>query len=135
MLCWGYPRRTSLKTSILSLLHSKTIDFTAPSAQNAVGGNKSLYPPRISREALGALLGVLGRSWAALGHSWGALAALLGALVAPLEGFLAPLGPHLGLPTLNLTIFFDFLTSQRRFSMTFLDFWCPPVSLRFKGDS
>ena len=38
MLCWGYPRRTSIKTSILSLLHSKTIDFTAPSAQNAVPG-------------------------------------------------------------------------------------------------
>ena len=47
----------------------------------------------------------LGGSCGALGARLGALGALLGALVAPLEGFLAPLGPHLGLPTLNLTIF------------------------------
>ena len=80
----------------------------------------------------------MGRSWAllcALGALLCALEVLLGALVASLEGFLAPLGPHLGLLTLNITIFFDFLTSRRRFSMIFLDFWCPPVSLSYKGDS
>ena len=40
MLCWGCIRRTSLKTSILLLLHNKTIDFTASSAQNAAFRNK-----------------------------------------------------------------------------------------------
>ena len=37
MLCWGYTRRTSPKTSILSLLHCKAIDLAASSGQNAVG--------------------------------------------------------------------------------------------------
>ena len=76
MLCWGYPRRTSLKTSILYLLHGKTIDFTAPSAQNAVGGNS----PVTRRGFPGALLG---RSWALL-CALGALLGALGALLLPL---------------------------------------------------
>ena len=68
--------------------------------------------------------GLLGRSWAllcALGALLGALGALLGALVAPLGGFLGPLGPHLGFLGLNLTIFIDFWTSQRRFFTIFGD--------------
>ena len=67
MLCWGYTRRTSLKTSILSLLHDKTIDLAASSGQTAAFGNKSPYLPRISWGALGALLGALGPLLAALG--------------------------------------------------------------------
>ena len=59
---------------------------------------------------LGRSLGPLGRSWAPLGRSFG------------------PLGPHLGLLALNFTIFIDFLSSRDRFFMSFLDFWCPPVT-------
>ena len=78
MLCWGGTRRIPSKTSFLSLLHSKTIDFTASEGQNAACRNKPLYPPRIPWGALGALLGVLMRSWGALGAFLGVLTALLG---------------------------------------------------------
>ena len=98
MLCWGYTRRTSLKTSILSLLHSKTIDLAASSGQNPVSRNSSLYPPRISWVALGALLDALGALWAALGALLTALGTLLGRFGVAL-GALGLLLVLLGAPT------------------------------------
>ena len=79
--------------------------------------------------------GVLEGSWGALGALLGALGALLGRSWGALGTFLALLGASWGLLALRLTIFFDFLTSRRRFLTIFLDFWCPPVSLSYKRDS